>query len=182
MRNIWPRRSNELGFTAVDLIMTLALLGIVLSLGLTRMDSSAWRLDTAATQVAQRTRVARSLAVLRQENVIVTFDVAKRVIVLHEDTNGNGSVDAGERVMRYPLDGDVRFTRGAASAYQGFTGGAVTFSNSQVTFRRNGSASEEGAVYVGRGTDDAHPVVVVVNRATGYTETLKHTGSGWVEE
>lgn len=173
--------SAEAGFTMVDVAMTLALLGVVLSFGMTVVDTSVWRLDASASQVSQRTRVARSLAVLRQHDVIVTFDQAKRALFVHEDANNNGTQEDGERVVRYALEGGIRFTRGSAPAYGGYTSGAITFTGNKVTFRRNGSASEEGAIYVGRGSDDDRPKVVVLHRSTGYTETLKYDGSRWMK-
>lgn len=173
--------SGEAGFTMVDVVVTLAMFGIILGFGITVVDTSVWKLDASASQVAQRARVARSLAVLRQHDVVVTFDETKRALFVHEDANNNGTQDDGERVVRYALESGIRFTRGSAPAYGGYTSGAITFSGGVVTFRRNGSASEEGAIYIGRGSDDDRPKVVVLHRSTGYTETLKYDGSGWVK-
>jgi Tfp pilus assembly protein FimT len=172
-----PRR----GFTSFELVVTLALIGLVLALGVTRIDSSTWRLDSAGQDVVQHVRAARALAVLRQHDVVVIFDVEASAIVVHEDANRDGAIDAGERVRRQPLEGNVHFTRSAGPHFAGFTAGPVTFRNSSVTFRRNGSASEEGAIYLGRrGIEKAR--VVVIRRATGYAEMFRYNGSGWLSE
>jgi Tfp pilus assembly protein FimT len=162
-----------------DIVITLVLLGILVTLSLTTVDSSAWNLDAASNQVAQHLRIARQLAVMRQHDVIVEFDIPNATVSVHEDRNSDGARDDGERVRRFALDNGALFTGGSAPAYAGFTDGPVTFGDGRVKFRRNGSASEEGAIYVGRRADDEHPVVIVLGRATGFTQTFKHTSSGW---
>jgi len=168
----------DAGFTAVELGVTLALIGLLLAFAVVRIDSSSWRLDAATEEVNQRLRAARTLAVLRQHDVVVRFEVATRSIVIHEDANGDGSVDDEERAIRHTLDGNVRFDRGNAPPYAGFSGGAVSFEAGAVTFLRNGSASQEGAVYVGwPGAEVGR--VVVLHRATGFTEVHRYDGRKW---
>lgn len=172
-----PRR----GFTSFELVLTLALIGLVLALGVTRIDSSTWRLDSAGQDIVQHVRAARALAVLRQHDVVVVFDVEASAIVVHEDANSDGIIDEGERVRRRPLEGNVQFTRSTAPPFAGFTESPVTFKSSSVTFRRNGSASEEGAIYLGRrGIEKAR--VVVIHRATGYAQMFPYNGSGWLSD
>lgn len=170
------------GFTMPELIVALGLLGVALALGLSNLDWWAWRLNTAAAQVARQIGVARSLAVLRQHDVIVEFDFEGRTIVVHEDRNNDGVRDADERVVRQGLEGGVAFDRGGAPAYAEYTATAVTFDEARVTLRRNGSASAEGAVYLGRPGADAGARVVVIARATGYTQTLRYNGSRWIAD
>ena len=173
-----PRDS---GFSMLEVTVTLAVMGIVLAMGLSRVDTSAWRLDTAGQQVVQRVRAARALAVLRQHDVVVSFDVATRAIVVHEDANGDGEIGDDERVTRQGLEGKVRFELGGATPFADYEGGAVTFSDGAVTFKRNGSASQEGAVYVSQpGLEKAR--VVVICRATGQAEMHRYNGSRWISE
>lgn len=163
----------------MDVAITLGLIGLMVAMGVSRVESSAWRLDEAGQEVVQRVRAARALAVLKQNDVLVSFDVDDDAVVVHEDSNGNGSVDSGERVLRYPLSGQMQFSRGSAPAYGGFDAGPVTFTDNKITIERNGSASEEGAVYVSRpGTYKAR--AVVVNRATGYAQMHRYNGSNWI--
>jgi Tfp pilus assembly protein FimT len=176
-KNLPTVRCNR-GFTAVEISVTLATIGVVVALGVQRVDSSAWRLDAAAQEVVQRVRAARSLAVLRQHNVVVTFDIDSRAMIVHEDANSDGVVDEGERVRRETLDGKAEFMR-AAAPFADFTGGPVTFDDNSVTFMRNGSASQEGAVYVGR-PNVAKARVVIISRATGYSEMQRYNGSTWI--
>ena len=60
------RRLGEAGFGIVDMAMTLVVLGVIVSLAISSVDSSAWRLGASVTQVRQRARVARAPAVLSQ--------------------------------------------------------------------------------------------------------------------
>ena len=168
------------GFTLVELVTTLVLLGVILGFGFSLADRTVWRLDASVSQVVQRARVARALAVLRHHDVILRIDQTKPAVVVHEDLNNDGTRDEGERVIRYPLEAGISYTRGAATPYAGFSGGAVSFTGSQVVFQPNGSCSEEGAVYVGRGVDDPHPRVVVFTRATGYTRVFQFTSGSWL--
>lgn len=167
------------GFSIVDMAVTLVLLGVLLSVGVATFDNSGYRLDASLSQVIHRARVARSLAVLRQHDVIVEFDEVRPAVVMHEDANNDGVRDADERVIRYPLEEGTAFTRGSAPALGGFTTTGVSFTNGKVTFRRDGSCSEEGAVYVGRGDAEENPRAVVFARATGYTRIFRFTGADW---
>lgn len=169
------------GFTTIELSMTLVLTGVVLGLGLQRVDASSWRLDAAGQQVVQRVRAARALAVLKQHDVVLSLDVDGRALQLHEDANGNGVVDDGERVFREGLDGKSEFTNEGIAVFRGFENGPVTFEDNVVTFRRNGSASQEGAIYVSRpGSEKGR--VIVVSRATGYAEMHRYNGTSWVSD
>jgi prepilin-type N-terminal cleavage/methylation domain-containing protein len=176
-----PHNRRDSGFTMMEVTLTLALMGIVLAMGVRRVDTSAWKLDAAGQQVVQRVRAARALAVLRQHDVVVNFDIENGAIVVHEDVDGDGEIGDDERVTRRGLEGKNEFTLGGATAFAGFEGGAVTFSDASVTFKRNGSASEEGAVYVSRpGLEKAR--VIVISRATGYSVMHRYNGSRWISE
>jgi hypothetical protein len=165
----------------MEIGVTLVLIGLTLAFGVARIDTSAWALDAAATEVRQRVTAARAMAVLKQHDVIVSFDVATRAMAIHEDTDSDGTVDVDERLIRYVLDGRVEFLLGDASPFAGFTSGPITFGGASVTFLRNGSASEEGAVYVGR-PDVERVRAIVIRRATGYAEVHRYNGARWLDE
>lgn len=169
------------GFTSVEIGVTLVLIGLTLAFGVARIDTSSWSLDAAAQEVSQRVTAARAMAVLRQHDVIVDFDVATRAMAIHEDTDSDGMVDEDERLIRYVLDGRVEFLLGDASPLAGFTSAPITFAGGSVTFLRNGSASEEGAVYVGR-PDVGKVRAIVIRRATGYAEVHLYNGARWLDE
>ncbi len=176
--NATQRPGPKGGFTTVELLVGLTLTGITLAIGVQKVDGMAWRLDAAARDVGQRVRTARALAVLKQHDVVVTFDMAESAVVLHEDANNDGIVNGEERVTRYYLEKGIEFTRASAPAYAGFDGGPVTFAGQKVTFMRNGSASEEGAVYVAK-VEGERARAIIVSRATGYTDIYRYNGTAW---
>lgn len=171
---------RDAGMTAIELILVLVVLGVTLGLAIATLDATPWTRRAAAAEVNQRLRAARTLAVLRQHDVIVEFDAAGHRFLVHEDADGDGARDDGERVLRYALEDGGRFDRGSAPPHAGFTDGPIAFTGGRVVFRRNGSASEEGAVYVAHGVGDDRPFIVVVTRATGSTRTLRYDGTSWV--
>lgn len=172
------RPGLEGGFSTIELAVSLALIGIMLAVGVQRIDSTAWRLDTAARDVSQRLRAARAMAVLKQHDVIVTFDSDGGRVILHVDPNRDGIVDAEERVTSFHLEEGVSFSLGSAPPYDEFIGGPIAFEGEKVTFRRNGAASQGGAVYLS-GPSGQKVRAVVLSRATGYTETFRYGGEGW---
>ena len=168
------------GYSLMDMVVVIVLMGVILGYAISRVSSFGWRLDAAAREVSQRARIARALAVMRQHAVIVTFDVGAGAVVVHEDKNDDGVRDDTERVMVHPLEKGVEFTRGLAPAFETFDPSPVTFSDERVTFLRNGSASQEGAVYLSGSADEEKARVVVISRATGFTRILNYAGSGWI--
>ncbi len=178
MRERARRLVSRSGLSTVELSVTVALLGMALSLGMQRIDSTSWKLDAASRDVAQRARTARALAVLKQHNMVLSIDMGETAVVLHEDENNDGIVNGDERVTRYHLDKGIYFTRGTAPAFEGYTEDAYSFDSGVLTFRRNGSASEEGVLYIAR-RNGKRARAVVVSRATGYTEIKRNNGAGW---
>ncbi len=178
MQRAGGRHGGVLGFSTAELTVSLVLMGIALAVGVQRVDSTVWKLDAAARDVAQRARMARALAVLKQHNVILTFDAQDRVVILHEDSNNDGQVSSDERLTRYYLEKGISFTLGSAPAYADYGDDPITFYDASVTFLRNGSASEEGAVYIAKQSGYKARAVVIA-RATGYTQMRRYNGSGW---
>ncbi len=166
------------GFSTIELTVSVALIGITLAVGVQRIDSTVWRLDASARDVSQRLRAARAMAVLKQHDVIVTFDSDGGRLILHIDPNNDGIVDAEERVTSFYLEKGISFSLGTAPAYDDFIEGPIAFEGDKVMFRRNGAASQEGAVYLAGPTGEKVRAVVL-SRATGYTETFRYGAEGW---
>jgi len=109
---------------------------------------------------------------------------------IHEDADNDNVIDAGERVTAAALPEGVTFGRGAAPA-RAMGGAIVNFTRTQgilpmVVFHRDGSANENGGVYVttidglsvGRVADVR---AVEVSRATGRTSWFTYTTGTWKE-
>lgn len=177
------------GYSLVEVMTVLVVMGILAAIAAPRLDVARYRADSAMQAVGSGLLVAQRAAVVKQHDVVVSFDTGARLVRTHEDADNDGRIDAGELVRVQPLDEGVAFGRGGAPAFR-IGDGPVSFTRAQagrpaVTFHRNGSASEEGGVYLtsaraARG--GAHPTdarVVVVDRATGRPSWFNYTGPTW---
>src|SRR5256886_4136970 len=96
--------------------------------------------------------VAQRLAVTRQHNIIVAFDTVAEALRILDDANNNAKADPGEHLRVVPLSEHVVFGQGGAPPL-GTWAGPISFTKTfgtlpAVTFHRDGSASEAGAVYL----------------------------------
>ncbi len=179
------------GFTLVEMIMVVAVIGIVASLAAPRIDYTRFRIDSAVRGVGNRMLMAQRLAVTRQHDVIVRFDVANSVIRVHDDLDNDGAVGNGEHTTALPLSDQVVIGLGSSTPLHPVGAGPITFSKRvenmpAVTFHRNGSASEYGGIYLtskrnrNGGTHPRDSRLVVVDRATGRVATYRFDGSEWI--
>jgi len=176
------------GFTLIEIIMVLAVIAIVTAVALPKLNLTGAKSDAATREVSNLVMRAQRLAVTDGYNVNMLFDVSSNSIRLHEDANNDNQIGNNERVRRYPLGDGVTYGQGGAPARPNGAG-PFTFTRTmsgtpEVIFRRDGSASENGTIYIttlnaqaaGR-TQDARAVEIV--RATGRAERYKYTGSTW---
>jgi prepilin-type N-terminal cleavage/methylation domain-containing protein len=188
------RRAGASGVTLIELVIVLAMIGIVAAIGLPRIDLARYQIDGAMQAVGTSLMVAQRLAVTRQHDVAVRFDLAGQALLIHEDANNNAQVDAGERVRRVVLGDKVVFGRGSAPAAPAVgPANPVTFTKTAegfpvVTFHRNGSASEAGGFYLtsrralttGLHSDDAR--AVEIERATGRAAWYRYGNGTWTRK
>ncbi len=181
------------GFTLIELVIVLAMIGIVAAIAAPGLDFTRYRVDSAMQGIGTTLLVAQRLAVTRQHDVIVRFDVPGAALMVHEDADNDGAVDPGERVRRFPLGEHIVFGRAGASAgpIPG-SGSEVTFTRRvdgmpAVIFHRNGSASEAGGFYltskraVLNPGHEADARAVEVERGTGRASWYRYTSTGtWV--
>lgn len=185
-------RPEAAGFTLIEIVIVLTMIGIVAALAIPKIDIPRYQIEGAMHGVGTTMLAAQRLAVSRQHDVAVRFDLPGQALLLHEDANDNQIVDAGERVRRLPLGERVVFGRGSAAPEPSLgTAGAVTFAHTAqgmpvVTFHRNGSASESGGFYLTslraltlpQYTSDAR--AVEIERATGRATWYRYTGRVWI--
>jgi prepilin-type N-terminal cleavage/methylation domain-containing protein len=152
-----PSHDARHGFSLIELMMVIVLMGLVLGIALPRVNIEGARVNATIRSLTAAVSVAQRLAVTEQHNVIVAFDSASGRIRVHSDDNNNGVMDATERVTSTPLGEGVVFGRGAVPALTFTTGstGGQTFNFTRtstgypaVIFRRDGSASENGGFYL----------------------------------
>ncbi len=86
------------GVTLIELIVVLAIIGIIAAIGSFTMGDIVrkYRLDTAATDLAARFRLAKMVSVTRNATVSVRFDTGAGSYFAFLDANKDGVKDAGE--------------------------------------------------------------------------------------
>jgi prepilin-type N-terminal cleavage/methylation domain-containing protein len=145
------------GITLIEIMIVIVVIGLVAAVAMPRFNLEGYKVTAAARGITAALSYAQRLAVTLQHNVVVAFDSAGSQIRVHEDDNNNGVIDPGERVTSTPLENGVVFGRGSAAPLTYTTGASGTqtfnFTLSQgglpaITFRRDGSASENGGFYL----------------------------------
>jgi prepilin-type N-terminal cleavage/methylation domain-containing protein len=172
--------------TLIEMVMVLAILGIIGGVAITRLNTVSFKMDAAARVAHTSIQQAQRLALTRQFDVIVSFDEPTRRIRIGEDANNDGTIAGNERFRWKALEDSARFDAppssingGGAMAIQGQNIRDVDGMPS-IVFRRSGSASSDLEVYLGslRGHEDDFRGVLVT-QSTGRVEWFKHVGGQW---
>jgi prepilin-type N-terminal cleavage/methylation domain-containing protein len=180
--------SARAGFTLVEVLASLVIVGILSALALPRLDIESYKVNSAVRTVTSTLTYAQRLAVTLQHDVRVSFDSTNARIRIHEDANNNGVMDGVERVTSLPFDGGVTLGRASAPPAP-FGSAAVNFTQTQgglpvVVFRRDGSASENGGFYLTtkRSAVQGNPYrsrAGQIIRGSGRVIWQRYTTSGW---
>jgi Tfp pilus assembly protein FimT len=151
-----PRLHRQAGVTALELVVVVAIIGVTMGLTIPAfsrlMQSNS--LKDASEKFAGHFRLARMMAVSKDVPHIVTWDVSNGTYQVVRDVNGNDAPDNGE-----PFDGPFALPGNILLANPGF-------SADQVTFLRDGSASEAGTLVLSNAR--GHSVDLTVLVATGH--------------
>jgi prepilin-type N-terminal cleavage/methylation domain-containing protein len=178
--------SRRSGFSMIELLTTLIIMGMIAAMAVPRLDLSHMRSDAALRQVTSLMILAQRMALTKQYDVIVSVDAATSRVRLIEDRNNSGVIDAGDRSFWTALEGGVTFAP-TPVALDGMSG-TVTFVRPRtidgfpsVIFRRNGAASSDGVLFFTTKVSDPSSLrAVMISQSTGRTDPYKFTGSAWV--
>jgi Tfp pilus assembly protein FimT len=99
-------RTNELGLTLVEMVMTLAVGLILVSVALPVLVGAIqnYRLNSMVQQTANFVQLTRYTAIRRNTIVSMRQTAQNGNTVFYIDLNGNGALDAGEPMLMLPSD------------------------------------------------------------------------------
>ncbi len=182
--------SSKHGFTLVELLIAMSLIGLMAALVIPRIDVARFQVEGTMQSVGTLMLAAQRLAVTRQHDVVARFDEPNNTIRLLQDKNNDGVIAATEHVQTVYLGEKVVFGRGFAVA-RPIGIGPVTFTQEvagqkSVTFHRNGSASEEGGFYLtsqraasGYSSGQNDTRAIEVERGTGRVRWFRYINNAW---
>lgn len=179
----------DAGFTLVEILAILAILAVLTGLALPRIGAGRARVDGATFELSARLMEAQRRAVLRQHDLRVLFDVDGGGIFVHEDLDNDGTRDGGESWSRTDLPEGAVFGMAGAPRVGIDAAGPVTFeidaaeNRPALTFHRNGSASEQGVVYLASAGENRVTEVraIEVHRSTGRAICWSYRTGSWTE-
>jgi len=185
-------RNVRAGFTMIELVVTMVLLGAVLAIAAPRLNLAQTKINAATQQASLTLLSAHRTAIQQQHDVVVAFDTANRLIRVHSDRDNDGVMDSNEMIRQVQLEAGVRFGLGGATA-RAIGAAPVTFTRTQgglpaVTFNRGGTASEFGGFYlssVSTGADgdrETDTRAFEVERAVGRFERHYFANGSWTRE
>jgi Tfp pilus assembly protein FimT len=184
-------KRSEAGFTLVEISVVVFLVLALTGIAAPRIDVNRFRVDAAIQSAVSVLMSSRGEAIMRQHDVMVLFDTENRALRIVSDLNNNGEIDSGEPSRDVVLEDAVTFGQGGAAAL--FDQSSVVSLEKQVSntptliFRRSGSASEEGVIYLTSMRGDAGTAfpgdarALFIERATGRVSCYSYRTLTWTE-
>lgn len=179
------------GFTMIETLIVLAIIGIVAAIGLPKLDAYKYRSDATAVMIRSLMMQAQREAVVGQHDLIVSIDTIKHRIILGFDKNNDGAIATTERIRTQALPDQSRFitptnplSTTGLSAYGPIRAELITTLSGypSVVFRRDGSVNTTLELYTtsARNRPKDWRVTTVI-QATGRTEYQRWNGSAWAK-
>lgn len=182
------------GFTLIELVIVIVMIGILTTIALPRINLSAIRSKTAIQTLGTTMLALQREAIARQHNMVVVIDQPRSALRAVFDSTNDVNFNNNERMRNIPLGEEIVFGRPAGVPPRGFGSAAVNFTTVEVSsglpaivLYRNGSAREFGGLYLsttkamagapGHGNETWAMEMI---RATGRAEWLRWNGTTWV--
>lgn len=148
------RVRQSIGFTLIEILIVLIMVGVLLALAIPRLDLERYRTDAAVQGVRSVLMQAQRTALVRQFDVVISIDTVHNALLWAEDANNDGSIQTTEHKRSYPLNDGVVFmvppvgldsavTSPVVGSHLGSMDGYPT-----VTFHRDGAATSNLQLYL----------------------------------
>lgn len=179
-------RRRASGFTMVEIVIVLVMMGVIFAMAIPRLDLSQYRSDAAAQQVRSVFQTAQRTSLTRQYDVIVSVDTVQRGLRIAEDYNNDGTIQVSEWKFWRPLGEGNRFyipTKGVniTSPTSSVNGSLLKTVSSMpsIIFHRDGSASTDAEIFIASTNRSRTDVrAVTLTRSTGRAEVFRMSGTG----
>jgi prepilin-type N-terminal cleavage/methylation domain-containing protein len=138
MQRARPGKPTERGFSLTELMIAMAIMGLVLAASLPGFRSmmEGHRHNASIGQVTSRLFLTRQMAVRDRTNYVIALDVVNSQYTVFQDVDADGVQDAGENVLGpWSLRDEVQLQN-------------VSWTGAQMTFFPNGSASETADIRI----------------------------------
>jgi len=180
------RRTQRTGFTFIEMLVVLAIISIIVAFAFPKVNFTQFQVDAAARATRSALQNAERVAVTRQYDVVVSFDLANDRVRILEDANNNNVADPLERATWLVLEDGAHFLR-PPTGINGPVAAAIVGNDIKtidgmpsVIFRRDGAANSDLEVYLtSRRAEPRDFRGVTVVQATGRTDWFKYIDSIW---
>lgn len=182
-----PERRLRRGFTLLELVVVLIMVGLIAGIAVPRLNYEKYRADGAMRTVRSVLAGAHRNAIMRQTNIVIGFNLSNNTMVVLEDANNNCVKDTGERQTVRPLEEGAKFAV-PATPYGGMSVSTAVSGpnlcslggNPAIQYLRDGATSTDLDVYLtsSRGVPKDFRMVRVT-QASGRTEANRFDGTTW---
>lgn len=144
---------NRCGFTLIELMTTVVIIGIVAAMVAPTFDKAIKRnkFKGDTKQIVSMLRTARSAAIAGKIPMGLYYDMEENKIIMFKEMSSptNFRMDWGTDTVKMELQFDSSSVQGGAYV-------TATFSNEALVFTSNGSASESGTIDYSYFSDDIY--------------------------
>lgn len=183
-----PRRAtiaDARGFTLAEMMIVMILMGILGSMIARGINSGPYRMDAAARVIRSAMQQGQRTAILRQYDVVVSFDSARQRMRVFEDANNDHTLDTTDLVTYRSLETGSIFARPTngvdGQVSTSFIAPALPVAGlPSVVFHRDGSTNDAVVVYMADAAPGAKTYRAVgVTRSTGRVQWYRGDGLRW---